>query len=131
MNWKRNGDPEFINPKCNRQPGHEWTKERAYANTAKWKKENAKSYHAYLASCKKRTRTATPPWVDKKSLIEIYKHCPKDHHVDHIIPLNNSIISGLNVPWNLQYLEKTANLIKGAKFDGTYDNNSWRKNEKT
>lgn len=120
---ERHGDPMFINPKCNRDGNY---KTRARIKTAKWKQDNKKSYNAYLATCKKCIKKATPDWVNKKHLEQIYRDCPDDRHVDHIIPLSNKIVSGLNVPWNLQYLPKIDNLIKGNKFDGTYDNQSWK-----
>jgi 5-methylcytosine-specific restriction endonuclease McrA len=68
---------------------------------------------------------ATPPWVDRAKLKEIYKNCPKGHHVDHIIPLDNELVCGLHVPWNLQYLSSFDNDSKGNKWDGTYDNKNW------
>lgn len=58
---------------------------------------------------------------------DIYKLCPINNEVDHIIPINHKLICGLYVPWNLQYLDKISNRIKRNKFDGTYDNISWKK----
>jgi len=53
-------------------------------------------------------------------------HYKEKYDVDHIIPLKNKNVCGLNVPWNLTIIPKKYNNIKKNKFDGTYNNESWR-----
>jgi hypothetical protein len=65
-------------------------------------------------------KDATPPWVDMSAIKDIYRNCPEGHHVDHIIPLrgimpDGSRVSGLHVPWNLQYLPARVNRGKSNK----------------
>lgn len=70
---------------------------------------------------------ATPTWVNQDHIKLIYLECPKDMNVDHIIPLNGLNVCGLHVPWNLQYLTPLENTLKKNHFDGTQENESWRK----
>lgn len=57
-----------------------------------------------------------PKNVDMKALQKIYKECPIGYHVDHIIPLKGRLVSGLDIPENLQYLSPEDNLAKSNNF---------------
>lgn len=57
-----------------------------------------------------------PKWVNLEKIKEIYTNCPKGFHVDHIIPLQGKLVSGMHVETNLQYLPKEKNISKGNKF---------------
>lgn len=57
-----------------------------------------------------------PNWVDQKEIKMIYMNCPIGFQVDHIIPLQGKTVSGLHVPWNLQYLTIEENQKKSNKL---------------
>lgn len=65
---------------------------------------------------RKDVKDKTPPWVDQSVILDIYSKCPDGHEIDHIVPLRGLIdgrpVSGLHVPWNLQYLTVEANRKK-------------------
>ena len=72
---------------------------------------------------------ACPKWLSNEQLEELrnfYINCPEGYEVDHIIPLKGKNVRGLHVPWNLQYLKREDNNFKSNKFDGTYQNESWK-----
>lgn len=52
----------------------------------------------------------------QEGILEIYRNCPEGHHVDHVVPLNHPLVSGLHNQFNLQYLKAEDNLKKSNKF---------------
>lgn len=59
---------------------------------------------------------ATPPWVDKKAIREIVNLAKSQGlTVDHIVPLQSNIVSGLHVPANLQIVPMKENHRKFNK----------------
>lgn len=67
-----------------------------------------------------------PSWLTrahKKSIEDIYEERARIseetgvlHHVDHIVPLQGELVSGLHVPWNLQVMPADENLTKGNRY---------------
>lgn len=69
----------------------------------------------------KRSRAsyATPLWVDRVAVDVIYAIAQQrtkiegiQYEVDHVVPLNGRLVSGLHVPWNLRVVTKAENRAK-------------------
>ena len=73
-------------------------------------------YRASTLAHNRRLQNRQPEWVDTQALRDFYRACPEDHEVDHIVPIKGKIdgvpVSGLHVPWNLQYLTTEENRRK-------------------
>lgn len=69
---------------------------------------------------RKDVKDKTPKWVDLKEILVIHSKCPVGYEVDHIVPLRGIIdgrrVTGLHVPWNLQYLTSTENRKKNNRI---------------
>jgi 5-methylcytosine-specific restriction endonuclease McrA len=91
---------------------------------------NPKTWKIYNKSVKQKRSSAeavaTPDWVNKKDFYKLKAECPDGMVLDHIIPITHDKVSGLHVPWNIQYLSTKENIQKSNKFDGTYTNEGWR-----
>jgi hypothetical protein len=86
--------------------------------------ENNKSLWT-IATAKRRCSKLqrTPFWLtekDKQYIKYLYKfsrniskYLGKEYHVDHIIPLQGELVSGLHVPSNLEVIPSLLNLQKG------------------
>lgn len=64
-------------------------------------------------------KNRTPKWVTEEQLLEMarmHRFCSRDDDLDHIVPLKGENVSGLNVPWNMRYLEHEENISKGNHF---------------
>ena len=83
----------------------------------KWVAANPNKRKAGKAKLRAAKLHRTPPWADLDTIQAFYTGCPAGHHVDHEIPLQGELISGLHVLENLQYLPATENMSKGNRID--------------
>jgi len=88
-----------------------------YRNTKEGKLYNRSKSAKYRSDLIQRT----PAWVDLSAITAFYLKCPIHYEVDHIIPLNGRLVSGLHVLENLQYLTPDKNREKSNKYDHTKD----------
>lgn len=93
-----------------------------YNKTKEWRNTSSlRRFNSANRIAKKLQRT--PKWADTDKIREIYKNKPDGYEVDHIIPLQGKLVSGLHVPDNLQYLTPFENQSKKNKFDILYEHN--------
>ena len=66
---------------------------------------------------------ATPVWADKEAIARVYALRDQatlttgtPHDVDHIVPLNHPLVSGLHVPANLEVIPAAANRLKSNRW---------------
>ena len=109
--WKAHRD-------ANKDSRREYHKEWCKTNPSKYTEYNAKRRAAKLQR--------TPSWLtelDEFLLSETYQHSQDltkatgiQHHVDHIIPLQGELVSGLHIPSNLQVITEHENCSKSNTF---------------
>jgi hypothetical protein len=100
-----------------------WSEENREQQRVLWRRnyqtDHGRKRHKFQQAKRRAQKlNATPPWVNMEEIRNIYENCPEGYHVDHIIPLIHPLISGLHVPWNLQYLLAKDNIKKNNKVEG-------------
>jgi hypothetical protein len=101
-------------------------KDKVLAKTREWYKANPELHRAYGAKRRAAKLKRTPAWLTEQDQrdIEDFYYLAKalteitgiPHVVDHILPLQGKLVSGLHHPANLQILTESENASKGNKF---------------
>jgi 5-methylcytosine-specific restriction endonuclease McrA len=114
-----------------RESMQRYRRERSEEDLARYRLRYARNPEPFLESVQKRLehgrnrarreRERTPPWLNPGELAAVYERCPEGMHVDHIVPLDGVTVegypvTGLHLPWNLQYLPARVNLTKHTKM---------------
>lgn len=118
------------NPEKNKKVKAEWSiinKDKTYVSRRKWAKNNPAAMQKIWAKRRASRLSRTPKWLDSEDswlIQEIYDFAvlrTKTHgfkwHVDHIIPLQGKLVSGLHVPTNLQVIPAIANVRKSNRYE--------------
>lgn len=109
-------DPVVAKAKRDANKGR-WKKMDAEYHRAKSKEHYSNNKAAYAAKDIVRRRTIKDRTFGSEPHINnVYRNCPIGYHVDHIVPLQGELVSGLHVWWNLQYLTASENISKHNKF---------------
>jgi hypothetical protein len=93
-------------------------KERYDASRRRWVRNNLKRVLVETRKYQAAKLKRKPKWLTKDQMDAIqtlYERCPNGFEVDHIVPLQGKSVSGLHVPWNLQYLRRSQNRRKANK----------------
>ena len=85
---------------------------------------NRELFVGYVTKRRKRAAIAIPKWADRKKMRLVYKlasnlnkfHGYEKYHVDHIVPLQGKLVTGLHVHNNLRIITAKANKEKKNKW---------------
>lgn len=102
-------------------------REKVRAAGLAWAKDNPDRHNAKYARRRSAKLKRTPTWLTNEdhSLIEAKYAMAKwlgevvgiPYHVDHIVPLQGKLVSGLHTPDNLAVVRATDNLRKHNKYE--------------
>ncbi len=116
---KKNPDKVKITAKKNREK----YKDIYTVAIEKWRKANPAKCKATKARRRAAEKNASVVWADTEAINEIYRQAEILtietgilHEIDHIHPLNHTLICGLHVESNLQILSQHDNRVKSNKF---------------
>jgi hypothetical protein len=117
---KRNPDKmaALVASWAKRNPG------KTTASKAKWRKLNPGTAAAGYAAQRSARLLRSPKWADRGAILSVFKEAKRLtaetgilHNVDHEIPLQGRLVSGLHVHTNLRAIPAAVNARKHNKFE--------------
>lgn len=101
----------------------EKNKDREPLRISLWSKKNPHKINANTARRTAAKLRAVPRWADAEAIEKIYAEAARlrretgeRYEVDHIVPLQGRTVSGFHCEYNLQILQKAANISKHNRF---------------
>lgn len=98
-------------------------RERATEYARAWAAANPDKRSATQARRDASKLRRTPAWADQRQIEGFYTMAARvstclgiKHHVDHVLPLQGKLVSGLHVPSNLRVIPGVLNVKKGNRF---------------
>lgn len=98
--------------------------DRDRAKSREWQAQNHDRVIATIARRKAALLQRTPAWADHAAIDAVYERCQAivlatgiKQHVDHVIPLQGKLVSGLHVENNLAIIPAVENKQKSNLFE--------------
>ena len=112
---------------ANKRAAYLATREASLAQKREYRQANKGKINFLCAMRKKVVKQRTPTWLSPFDRLKIKcyysvaamlaRNNKEPWHVDHIVPLQGKLVSGLHVPSNLQFLRGVDNVRKKNKFE--------------
>ena len=112
---------------ANKRAAYLATREANLAQKREYRQANKGKINFLCAMRKKVVKQRTPTWLSPFDRLKIKcyysvaamlaRNNKEPWHVDHIVPLQGKLVSGLHVPNNLQFLRGVDNVRKKNKFE--------------
>ena len=112
---------------ANKRAAYLATREANLAQKREYRQANKGKINFLCSMRKKVVKQRTPVWLSPFDRLKIKcyysvaamlaRNNKEPWHVDHIVPLQGKLVSGLHVPNNLQFLRGVDNIRKKNKFE--------------
>ena len=112
---------------ANKRVAYLATREATLAQKREYRQANKGKINFLCSMRKKVVKQRTPMWLSPFDRLKIKcyysvaamlaRNNKEPWHVDHIVPLQGKLVSGLHVPNNLQFLRGVDNVRKKNKFE--------------